>query len=319
MTMTSWPYVAQDTTDIEYGRLFREMAASDGMAGSFGDDTLRVTGDSSGRQVKMATGSAILRGYMFYSTAIETIAIAANSGAARVDLVVLELNLSAPLVANRILPKVLQGTSGSSTPPSLMQTETGIYQIPLATVAVANNAAVINAGDVVDARSWMDQKYGVWTTSRRPVSPRKYKLGFNETMNRWEYYNGSSWVGLTDHSHDLGSGSITGILPTWKGGTGASDPSTARAVLGAAASSHIHDIADVLQDGKPIMSSYLPNTYAPKYHTHDTGDLASGILSMSRGGTGQNSRDGVRQNTVDIWVQPNQPAYAAGRIWIKTA
>lgn len=228
MTMTSWPYVAQDTTDVEYGRLFREMANSDGMAGSFGDTTLKVTGDSSGRQVKMATGAAVIRGYMFYSTAIETIAIAAPSASARVDLVVLELNVSAPLVANRILPKVLQGTSGSSTPPALTQTETGIYQIALATVAVAAGAAVINAGDVVDVRPFMGQNTGAWTTSRRPVSPRKYKLGFNETLGVWEYHNGSTWVALNG-SVSLSSG-VTGVLPIANGGTG---QTTAMAALNA--------------------------------------------------------------------------------------
>jgi len=230
MTMTSWPYVAQDTTDIEYGRLFREMAASDGMAGSFGDNTLRVTGDASGRQVKMATGSAILRGYMFYSTAIETIPVAAPSAAARVDLVILELNLSAPLVANRILPKVLQGTSGSPNPPALTQTETGIYQIALATVAVGPGITVINANDVVDVRSWMDQKYGAWTTNRRPVSPRKYKLGFNETLGTWEYHDGAGWVSLS--AVNLEASSVTGVLPVSKGGLGATTQKTQREALG---------------------------------------------------------------------------------------
>ena len=223
MTMTSWPYVAQDTTDIEYGRLFREMAASDGMAGSYGDNTLKVTGDSSGRQVKMATGAAILRGYMFYSTAIETILIPANAGAARVDTVVLELNLSAPTIAERILPKVLQGTT------ALTQTDTGIYQIPLATVAVASGATNIAPADVTDVRGWMDQKYGAWTTARRPVSPRKYKLGFNETLGVWEYWNGASWVNLQAVS--LSSSNVSGTLPISKGGTGETDWLSAREAL----------------------------------------------------------------------------------------
>lgn len=315
MTMTSWPYVAQDTTDIEYGRLFREMAASDGMAGSFGDTTLRVTGDSSGRQVKMAAGAAVLRGYMFYSTAVETIAIAANAGAARVDLVVLELNLSAPLVANRILPKVLQGTSGSSTPPSLTQTDTGIYQIPLATVAVGNGVAVINAGDVIDVRDWMDQKYGAWTTARRPVSPRKYHLGFNETLGVWEYHNGTTWVAIG--TVVLTSSAVTGILPVAKGGTGASTVAAARTGLSVpsvaemnAALANYTTTASLtsLLDGKSDIG-----------HTHSAADITSGTLPLSRGGTGSTTVNGVRQTAVDLWVQSTQPAYAAGRVWIKTA
>ena len=315
MTMTSWPYVAQDTTDIEYGRLFREMAASDGMAGSFGDNTLKVTGDSSGRQVKMATGSAILRGYMFYSTAVETIAIAANAGAARVDLVVLELNLSAPTVAQRILPKVLQGTSGSSTPPSLTQTETGIYQIPLATVAVANGANVINAADVTDVRDWMDQKYGAWTTDRRPVSPRKYHLGFNETLGVWEYHNGSGWVSL--QAVDLGSSNVSGVLPISKGGTGASSAANARTGLSVPSVAEMNAaLADYTTTAS--LTSLLAGK-ANSSHTHSAADITSGTLPLARGGTGATTVNGVRQTAIDLWVQASQPAYAAGRIWIKTS
>lgn len=231
MAMTSWPYVAQDTTDIEYGRLFREMAASDGIAGSFGDNVLRVTGDgATGRVVKMATGAAVLRGYMFYSTAIESISIAAPSAAARMDLVVLELNLSAPTIAQRILPKVLPGTSGSLNAPSLTQTETGIYQIPMATVRVDPGVSVITADKVTDVRDWMDQKYGMWTTNRRPVGPRKYKLGFNETLGIWEYWNGTVWVSMS--TVNLEAESIQGVLPLEHGGTGASTAMAALNALG---------------------------------------------------------------------------------------
>ena len=226
MTMTSWPYVAQDTTDIEYGRLYREMAGSDGVVGSFGDGALAVIGDSSGRQVKMAAGSAILRGYMFYSTAQEVIPVSAPSAGNRVDLLVLELNLSAPTIAERILPKVLPGVSGSATPPGVTQTETGIYQFPLATINVDAGITVIAADKVNDVRSWMDQRYGVWTTNRRPAAPRKYKLGFNTTTNKWEYYNGTTWVDLT--AVDLTSSAVTGVLPVTKGGTGGNTIKTAQ-------------------------------------------------------------------------------------------
>lgn len=229
MAMSSWPYVAQDTTDVEYGRLYRETAGSDGMAGSYGDGTLAITGDSSGMQVKMAAGSALLRGYMFYNSAGGVVVpIEAPSLANRVDTVCLELNLSAPTIPERILPKVLKGTSGSSTPPGVTQTETGIYQIPLATVAVDAGVAVIAAAKVSSVRTWMDQRYGAWTTNTRPASPRKYKLGFNETTGEWEYYTGAAWVNL--RAVDLTSSVVTGTLPISKGGTG---QTTAMAALNA--------------------------------------------------------------------------------------
>lgn len=222
MTQTSYPYVAQDVTDIEYGRLFREMAGGDGVVGSHGDTSLEVYGDSSGMNVKVRSGSAVLRGYMFYSTDNPaTVAVSAASAGNRVDRVVLELNLSAPLIPDRITLKVLAGTSGSSTPPALTQTDTGIYQISLATVNVDASVSSIAAGKVSSTRTWLDQSVGQWASNAlRPATPDKYKLGFNESIGGYEYWNGTAWVALS--AVDLTSASVTGILPLTKGGTGAS-------------------------------------------------------------------------------------------------
>lgn len=308
MTMTSWPYVAQDTTDIEYGRLFREMAASDGMVGSYGDNALKVTGDGSGRQVKMATGSAILRGYMFYSTAIETIAIAAPSAGVRMDLVVLELNLSAPTIAQRILPKVLAGTSGSTNPPGVTQTETGIYQIPLATVRVDPGVSVITADKVADVRDWMDQKYGIWTTSRRPASPRRNKLGFNETLGAWEYWSGSAWKTLM--SVNLASSDVSGILPVANGGTGGATTAAARSSLSVYSKAE----ADALLADKAsnaALSAGL-NSKANASHSHSASDITSGTLSVARGGTGGASTAAAR-TSLDVYSKAEADALLADK------
>lgn len=308
MTMTSWPYVAQDTTDIEYGRLFREMAASDGMVGSFGDNVLKVTGDGSGRQVKMATGSAILRGYMFYSTAIETIPIAAPSAGVRMDLVVLELNLSAPTIAQRILPKVLTGTSGSTNPPGVTQTDTGVYQIPLATVRVDPGVSVITSDKVSDVRDWMDQKFGAWTTPRRPASPRKYKMGFNETIGAWEYWSGSAWKTLM--SVNLASADVFGILPVANGGTGGSSTATARSSLSVYSKAE----ADALLDDKATNTA-LTSGLAGKAntsHNHSASDITSGTLSLARGGTGGTTAATAR-TSLDVYSQAEADALLAAK------
>lgn len=323
MTMTSWPYVAQDTTDIEYGRLFREMAASDGMAGSHGDGTLQVSANGSGREVRLAAGSAILRGYMFYNTATEIIPVAAPSAGVRVDLVVLELNLSSPTVATRILPKVLSGTSGSTNPPGVTRTVTGIYQIPLATVRVDPGVSLITADKVSDAREWMDQKYGVWTTARRPVGPRKYKLGFNETTGGWEYHNGSSWVALM--SVDLGSSNVSGTLPLTRGGTGATTAAAARTALGLGTVATDNTVP-VSRGGTGSTSAAAARSAlditptsigaAPSSHNHSASDITTGTLSVARGGTGETTLPALL-NALGIFVQSAQPAYAANRVWIK--
>jgi len=231
MAITSWPYVAQDTTDIEYSRLYREMAATDGVVGSFGSSDLQVYGDSSGLSVKMRSGSAILRGYMMYSTAEEIIPITGPSASTRYDRAILELNLSAPTIPERIAPKILTGTSGAGSAPALTQTDTGIFQISLATIQVDTGITSIAADKVTDERYWTDQKVGAWASNaRRPANPRKYKLGYNETLGGFEYYDGASWKTLLTMS--LSSSSVTGTLPVSKGGTGATTATAALNALG---------------------------------------------------------------------------------------
>lgn len=239
MAITSWPYTDQDTTDVEYSRLFREMAG-DGVVGSLsssGSGALRPYGDSSGMQIKMTSGSAIARGYMMLSTATETIAVGSSHATLRrTDRLVLELNLSNPTSATRLTPKIVAGTPSSSSSPApaaLTQTDTGVYQIGIALITVDPGVSTIASSKVKDDRPWLDQMVGQWIDEgKRPSSPRKYKLGFNENLGYYEYWNGSSWVSLNDHEVALNSNFVTGTLPISKGGTGATTKSGIRAAIG---------------------------------------------------------------------------------------
>lgn len=234
MTFTSWPYVNQDATDVQYSRLFREMAYS-GVVDTLGGTVLKVYADSSGMSVKCPAGSAIVRGYMGQNDAEMTLTIAASESQSRVDRVVLELNLAQPLVADRIIPKVLKGTAGSATPPVLTQTDSGIYQISLALVTVDASVVSIAAGKVSDDRDFISGRIGRWSSSsKRPSSPRKYELGYNEGLSIWEYYDGSGWQNLVvppawanitgkPSSFPTTPGDFTGTLPVSKGGTGQTD------------------------------------------------------------------------------------------------
>lgn len=200
MTVSSWPYVAQDTTDIEYGHLFREFKG-DGVVGSIGSGSLKASCDSTGLQVKLAIGSAILRGYMVKSTAIEVIALSTppNPTQNRVDRVIAELNLSAPTIPERVTFKTIAGTAGSATPPPLTQTDTGIYQLGIALLAVGAGASTLAAVDATDDRSWIANGVGVWSSdAKRPASPRKSQLGYNDSRDYYEYWNGTDWAGIAD-------------------------------------------------------------------------------------------------------------------------
>jgi hypothetical protein len=115
----------------------------------------------------------------------------------------------------------------------MTQTDTGIYQISMGLVTVDPGVGTIAAGKVSDDRDFLDQRVGQWVNNgKRPSAPRKYKLGFNEQLGGYEYWDGTTWKALGDHTHDLTSSQITGVLPLSKGGLGATTKAGARATLG---------------------------------------------------------------------------------------
>ena len=111
---------------------------------------LAVTGDSSGMQVKMATGSAWVQGGYYENDAIKTNAIdASHATLNRIDVIVLRLDWT----ANTILVAVLKGTNAASpVAPTVTQTFGTLWEIALAQVYVAAGVTTITAGAVTDKR-----------------------------------------------------------------------------------------------------------------------------------------------------------------------
>lgn len=153
MAETSFPFDTNGIpTEAEWSTLFRNMIP-DGVIRDRLDE-LEPFADSTGMQVKVRTGEAFVRGFHYDNDAVKTIAVAAaHASQARIDRVILRLDLA----ANEITAEVLTGTpAGSPVAPSLTQTST-TWEIPLATVAVAASATGIAAVDVTDARQWTSQ------------------------------------------------------------------------------------------------------------------------------------------------------------------
>ena len=215
MTQSSWPFQDVNTTETQFSRWARHIGQ--GVNGVPGDNNLRVIGDSSGMQVKVkiagGNSQAIVRGHMYNSTAEEVLTIDPSTSNPRVDYVVLNLDPT----ANSILLQVVKGTPAASpAAPTLTQTDTGIYQFPLAAVTVGANVTTIDASAVSDVRTFIQN---VWTTGTRP--PVFTGLtGFNVTTGRLEVYNGSSWsdvapstlsaTQITDQSA-INAGRINGV------------------------------------------------------------------------------------------------------------
>jgi len=200
MTQTSWPYVNQPTTDVEYEQLAAEFQDT-GIIGSLGDTALQVYADSSGMQVKVRLGGALMRGYRYSSTAEEPLPVSTAASNPRVDRVVLTLDVSQPNADDRISLDVLAGTPAVSgaEPPVLTQVDGGIWQMPLCRVNVGANTLTIAASAVIDERSWIGSYIGQWLdNSGRPANPRKYKIGYNASIPGYEFWNGTTWKALVD-------------------------------------------------------------------------------------------------------------------------
>jgi hypothetical protein len=194
MTQTSYPFDSTDTTEAQYSQLFRRLNFT-GIAGTVGDSNVKVTGDSSGMNVKVAVGYAMVRGHFYKNDAIVTLTISAASSNPRRDLIVLKLDPT----ANSITLVVKAGTAASTpTDPSLTQTDEGIYEFPIARVNIAGSATTISAGNVEDLRQFMGAPFGRWTTALRPSSPELGLSGFNTSTGIPEVWNGSAWQGFND-------------------------------------------------------------------------------------------------------------------------
>ncbi|UFD97962.1 head protein [Streptomyces phage Pablito] len=259
MSISSYPFDGQAVSEGQYSYLFRELASHSGVADSVAGTGFHTYGDSSGMQVKVNPGFAIVRGHAVQSTATETLTIAAASAAQRYDRIVLRLDPT----ANTITLAIVQGTSGGGVP-ALTQTDTGVYEFPLATVTVPVGTATIGSGNVTGERRFLGNTVGGWTTSTRPESPRTGRLGLNTSTNQWEFWDGTQWKDLAPTINwTTIEGRPANFTPTahthlWSEVTG--KPTTFPP------SSHNHDWDDIT--GKP-------STYAPSTHSHTWASITS--------------------------------------------
>jgi hypothetical protein len=156
MAQTSWPFENIDTSETQYSQLFRNLG--EGPIDGKGFE-LEPYADSTGMNVKVKSGQALVRGHYYDSTGTETILIpAADATNPRIDRVVLRLNPT----TNAILLTLIQGTPAASpSAPALTQTDGAIYDLPLAQVYVAANETIIEPADVTDQRTI----FAPWTGS----------------------------------------------------------------------------------------------------------------------------------------------------------
>ena len=193
MAQTSWPYVDQATTDVEYSQLFRQLQTT-GVNGGLESNTLKPQGLSVGLVTTVADGSATIQGYFYLNTAAVAVAHEPASSLTRIDRVVLRLDRS-QTASNRIVLAVVKGIPGSGAP-ALTQTNTGIYEMPLAQTTIPAGAITVSSGQVVDERISTGVGVCVWSNLTRPATwqARRGQLGYNYSASAFEWLSSSGWV-----------------------------------------------------------------------------------------------------------------------------
>ncbi|RPF45749.1 endosialidase-like protein [Streptomyces sp. Ag109_G2-6] len=278
MAITSYPFDNQSVTETQFSQMFREFQES-GVVASFGGSGFTVTAGT-GMNLNVSSGLAFLRGHMVQSTATEVVTIPAAGTSVRVDRVILRLDPS----LNSIVLAVKQGTAGSTTPAALTQTDTGIYELPLAQVTVNASVTSIASGDITRTRPFVGTRILVWNTLTRPASPRLGQIGYNADTSTFEFWNDTAWTPL-----------ISNVSWTNLSGKPATFPP----------STHTHKWAEITD---------APTSLPPAAHTHDWTQVTGKPTSFP---PSSHEHDWTQLNNVPTSFPPSSHSHAWSTITSK--
>ena len=196
MAEQSFPFENIDTTESQFSEWATNFQET-GLQGSPDGSELGITVTGSDLNLTIAAGQAFIRGHYYINTSDLVLPVTSAGVNTRIDIVVVELDPE----ANTIVTKIVSGEAVSADPvaPTLTQSATGIYQLPISTLTIPNSTVVITAGMLTDTRTFMGNRIGIWTTDTRPANPTAYQtLGYNTTIEAHESWNGTAWVGFFD-------------------------------------------------------------------------------------------------------------------------
>lgn len=135
MTQSAWPEGSGGVSEEQFRYLMRSASASRVVSG------LTVVASSSDLQLTLASGFAVVQGFAYLNDASLALSVDSNStGSARRAYMVLELD---PTSSPRVQAKIVNGPSGGGAP-TFTQTDTGVYQLPVAWVSVASGATTLS-------------------------------------------------------------------------------------------------------------------------------------------------------------------------------
>lgn len=200
-------YPAPGVTEMQHERLVGQAMPS-GLLGHPDDQPLVYADDTGTREIRIrASRQAVVEGFGWQNDAVViTKTLAANtSGSTRVDLVVLRLNRADWSVT----VQVVQGTPGASAPSATRDPSTagtGVYEIELATVTVANNATTLAASTVAE-KAWYLGEGGEILCKSTTRPPHKLGRTIHEHPSSiWRVSDGTRWLTGVE---DTGAATLT--------------------------------------------------------------------------------------------------------------
>ncbi|MEU0589999.1 hypothetical protein [Streptomyces ardesiacus] len=133
------------TTQLQWSRMVRRAILDGVHADDASSTALKVTGSGT-TTVTVAPGPATVNGFFYHLDAPKNLPVPANAGgAARVDYVILRADQTAKKVT-------AEYKTGGTAAPTLTQSETGVWEIPLAQCTVGAGSSVVTAANVIDKR-----------------------------------------------------------------------------------------------------------------------------------------------------------------------
>jgi hypothetical protein len=142
------------TTELEWRKMMRWLMEPGVILGQLNEYAVSERAAGANMSVDVATGHAFLVGHMVISDAIESVPITSNgTGNPRIDLVVIGFDFATNVADIYALAGTPAGSPVAPTPTEDLDT---LWEIGLASIAVAAGAVSILTANITDVRTIVD-------------------------------------------------------------------------------------------------------------------------------------------------------------------
>lgn len=178
----------QLSTTADWESFMSSAGIADGVDGP---NSFVPTLDTSGRNAVISAGQGLIKGQLWRADAPVSTPIPGASAQNRLDRLVLRLNRGATSSPAVIAPTIITGTpSGTPVLPPIVQTPTGLYDIPISNWLSTSAGAV---STLVDQRQYSGRSVIMMTSAYHPT-PVSPCIGYETDTGNMFYWNGTTWA-----------------------------------------------------------------------------------------------------------------------------